>query len=124
MTLEKQVQDRINREWDFYKGMTEGEIITDLIERVSETEIKIEALKDWANEKFTALAKPSTKTNFYSEDEILALKEACKGLGVLPKGAISEVCDQLIEEGWNDTYSKNRTSSALRTKYLRLIGEK
>ena len=80
--------------------------------------------KEWVEEKFSALNQPATKTNYYSEDEINALKGACKGLGVLPKGAIKEVCDQLIEDGWNDTYGQTRTSSALRTKYLRLIGEK
>ena len=124
MTLEEQTQTRIKEEWDFYKGMTEGEIIADLIEKVSESEVKIELLKDWVEEKFSALNKPATKTNYYSEDESNALKGACKGLGVLPKGAIKEVCDQLIEDGWNDTYGQTRTSSALRTKYLRLIGEK
>ena len=124
MTLEQQVTDRVNKEWEFYKGMTEGEITVDLIERISETEIKLELLKDWVEEKFSALNQPATKTNYYSEDEINALKGACKGLGVLPKGAIKEVCDQLIEDGWNDTYGQTRTSSALRTKYLRLIGEK
>ena len=122
MTLEEQTNNRINKEWEFYKGMTQDEIIVDLIERVSETEVKIELLKDWVNDKLKA--KPTTKTNYYSEAEIEALKEACKGLTSVPKGAVAKVCEQLIEDGWNETYGQNRTASALRTKYLRLIGEK
>ncbi len=125
MTLEEQVNDRVTQEWDFYKGMTQEEIITDLIERVSETEVKIELLKDWAENKFNTF-KPAVgnKGNYYSEEEIAALKEACQGLASVPKGAVTKVCEQLIEDGWNDTYGQSRTSSALRTKYLRLIGEK
>jgi hypothetical protein len=125
LELEQQKAKRIEDEWEFYQGMTEGEITVDLIERVSETEIKLQSLRDWVELKFKTLrpAAPN-KGNYYSEDEIEALKEACQGLGVLPKGAITGVCDQLIKDGWNDTYDQTRTSSALRTKYLRLIGEK
>lgn len=122
MTLEEQTNNRINKEWEFYKGMTQDEIIVDLIERVSKTEVKIELLKNWVNDKLKA--KPATKTNYYSEEETEALKEACKGLTSVPKGAVAKVCEQLIEDGWNETFNQNRTASALRTKYLRLIGEK
>jgi hypothetical protein len=125
MTLEQQVTDRVNKEWEFYKGMTEGEITVDLIERISETEVKLELLKNWVEDKFKSFRPAkANKGNYYSDEETAALLEACKGLTLIPKGAIRGVCDQLIKDGWNDTYGQARTSSAMRTKYLRETGQK
>jgi hypothetical protein len=69
---------------------------------------------------------PTTKvkSNKYTAEEDEALLKACKGVGLVPKGAITKITKELIEHGWNDTWDQLRTPNALRTHYLRLIGLK
>jgi hypothetical protein len=63
-------------------------------------------------------------SNKYTKDENDALLEACQGLTMVPKGAIRKVTDQLIADGWNNTWDQNRNGNSLRTHYLRLTNQK
>ncbi len=69
-------------------------------------------------------SKVNIKSNKYSAEEDEALLKACKGLVLTPKGAITKVTKQLIEDGWNDKWDQNRNPNSLRTHYLRLVGLK
>ena len=73
----------------------------------------------WTAEK----VKPTTQHKKYTKEEEERLIEYCKGTEEI-KGRTAKVCAQLIEEGWNEDFSTTRSASALRTKYLRLIGLK
>jgi hypothetical protein len=66
----------------------------------------------------------STHSNKYTKDENDALLEACQGLTMVPKGAIRKITDQLIADGWNNTWDQNRNGNSLRTHYLRLTNQK
>ena len=63
-------------------------------------------------------------SNKYTAAENDALLEACKGLTFVPKGDITKVTKQLIEDGWNNIWNQNRKPNSLRTQYLRLSGQK
>ena len=90
--------------------------VKELESRVERLESKVEILKEVLLE-----SKPKT-FKFYSEEETKALLEALTGVPLGPQ--VMKTCLRLIELGWNDRFDQQRTASALRSKYLRLIGEK
>jgi hypothetical protein len=91
--------------------------MTDLEQRVTDLEDKLEKLMLWTTSK---LKESPTK---YTEDEEQRLLLACEGTEHT-KGETAKMCVQLIEDGWNDNFNRKRTFSALRTKYLRMKGLK
>jgi len=93
--------------------------VKELESRITSLESKVEILKEVLME-----TKPKT-FKFYSEEETKALLDALTGLTGVPLGPqVMKTCVRLIELGWNDRFDQQRTASALRSKYLRLIGEK
>jgi|TARA_B110000495_G_scaffold196839_1_gene206243 hypothetical protein len=85
-------------------------------ERLQLLETKVEMLKE-------VLMETKAKSfKFYSEQESQALVESLTGVPLGPE--VMKTCQRLIELGWNDRFDQQRTASALRSKYLRLIGEK
>jgi hypothetical protein len=90
--------------------------VKELEQRVLKLESKVEILKEVLME-----SKPKT-FKFYSEEETKALLDALTGVPLGPQ--VMKTCQRLIELGWNDRFDQKRTASALRSKYLRLIGEK
>ncbi len=90
--------------------------VKELEQRILKLESKVEILKEVLME-----SKPKT-FKFYSEEETKALLDALTGVPLGPQ--VMKTCQRLIELGWNDRFDQKRTASALRSKYLRLIGEK
>ena len=90
--------------------------VKELEQRILKLESKVELLKEVLME-----SKPKT-FKFYSEEETKALLDALTGVPLGPQ--VMKTCQRLIELGWNDRFDQKRTASALRSKYLRLIGEK
>ena len=85
-------------------------------ERLALLETKVEMLKE------VIMESKAKSFKFYSEQESKALIEALTGVPLGPE--VMKTCQRLIELGWNDRFDQQRTASALRSKYLRLIGEK
>ena len=94
----------------------QSEKVKELESRITSLESKVEILKEVLLE-----SKPKT-FKFYSEEETKALLDALTGVPLGPQ--VMRTCVRLIELGWNDRFDQQRTASALRSKYLRLIGEK
>jgi len=94
-----------------------------LEERVTELEEKLDKLMVWTTNKLKDKTPPKGFTIKYTEEESERLLKACEGTEEI-KGKTAKVCAQLIEDGWNEDFSTTRSVSALRTKYLRLIGLK
>ena len=94
----------------------QSEKVKELESRVERLESKVEILKEVLLE-----SKPKT-FKFYSEEETKALLDALTGVPLGPQ--VMKTCLRLIELGWNDRFDQQRSASALRSKYLRLIGEK
>ena len=94
----------------------QSEKVKELESRITSLESKVEILKEVLLE-----TKPKT-FKFYSEEESKALLDALTGVPLGPQ--VMKTCVRLIELGWNDRFDQQRTASALRSKYLRLIGEK
>lgn len=92
------------------------EKVKELESRVEGLEAKVEILKEVLLE-----SKPKS-FKFYSKEESDALLDALDTIPVGPQ--VMRTCLKLIELGWNDRFDQQRTASALRSKYLRLIGEK
>jgi hypothetical protein len=85
-------------------------------ERLEALESKVEILKEFL------IDKQGKSFKFYSEQESKALVEALKDIPLGPE--VMKTCQRLIKLGWNDRFDQQRTASALRSKYLRIIGEK
>ena len=96
------------------KNQTEK--VKELESRVERLEAKVEILKE------VLMDKKAKTFKFYSEEETKALLDALTGVPLGPQ--VMKTCSRLIELGWNDRFAQQRTASALRSKYLRLIGEK
>ena len=96
------------------KNQTEK--VKELESRVEKLEAKVEILKE------VLMDKKAKTFKFYSEQETKALLDALTGVPLGPQ--VMKTCLRLIELGWNDRFDQQRTASALRSKYLRLIGEK
>ena len=96
------------------KNQTEK--VKELESRVERLEAKVEILKE------VLMDKKAKTFKFYSEEETKALLDALTGVPLGPQ--VMKTCTRLIELGWNDRFDQQRTASALRSKYLRLIGEK
>ena len=96
------------------KNQTEK--VKELESRVEKLEAKVEILKE------VLMDKKAKTFKFYSEQETKALLDALTGVPLGPQ--VMKTCVRLIELGWNDRFDQQRTASALRSKYLRLIGEK
>ena len=96
------------------KNQTEK--VKELESRVEKLEAKVEILKE------VLMDKKAKTFKFYSEEETKALLDALTGVPLGPQ--VMKTCVRLIELGWNDRFDQQRTASALRSKYLRLIGEK
>ena len=96
------------------KNQTEK--VKELESRVERLEAKVKILKE------VLMDKKATTFKFYSEEETKALLDALTGVPLGPQ--VMKTCVRLIELGWNDRFDQQRTASALRSKYLRLIGEK
>ena len=96
------------------KNQTEK--VKELESRVERLEAKVEILKE------VLMDKKAKTFKFYSEEETKALLDALTGVPLGPQ--VMKTCVRLIELGWNDRFDQQRTASALRSKYLRLIGVK
>ena len=94
----------------------QSEKVKELESRITSLESKVEILKEVLLE-----SKPKT-FKFYSEEETKALLDALTGVPLGPQ--VMKTCLRLIDLGWNDRFDQQRSASALRSKYLRLIGEK
>jgi len=90
--------------------------VKELESRITSLESKVEILKE------VLMDKKAKTFKFYSEEETKALLDALTGVPLGPQ--VMKTCVRLIELGWNDRFDQQRTASALRSKYLRLIGEK
>ncbi len=90
--------------------------VKELESRVERLESKVEILKE------VLMDKKAKTFKFYSEEETKALLDALTGVPLGPQ--VMRTCVRLVELGWNDRFDQQRTASALRSKYLRLIGEK
>ena len=90
--------------------------VKELESRITSLESKVEILKE------VLMDKKAKTFKFYSEEETKALLDALTGVPLGPQ--VMRTCVRLIELGWNDRFDQQRTASALRSKYLRLIGEK
>jgi len=90
--------------------------VKELESRITSLESKVEILKE------VLMDKKAKTFKFYSEEETKALLDALTGVPLGPQ--VMKTCLRLIELGWNDRFDQQRTASALRSKYLRLIGEK
>jgi len=95
---------------------TVEEQVQELTNRIETLESRLEILKE------VIMDTKAKSFKFYSEEESNALVEALKDIPVGPD--IMKTCLRLIDLGWNDRFDQQRTASALRSKYLRLIGEK
>ena len=95
---------------------TVEEQLQELRNRVESLESRLEVVKE------VLMDSKAKSFKFYSEEESKALVEALKDIPVGPD--IMKTCLRLIDLGWNDRFDQQRTASALRSKYLRLIGEK
>lgn len=95
---------------------TVEEQLQELRNRVETLESRLEVVKE------VLMDTKAKSFKFYSEEESKALVEALKDVPVGPD--IMKTCLRLIDLGWNDRFDQQRTASALRSKYLRLIGEK
>ena len=94
----------------------QSEKVKELESRITSLESKVEILKE------VLMDKKAKTFKFYSEEETKALLDALTGVPLGPQ--VMKTCVRLIELGWNDRFDQQRTASALRSKYLRLIGEK
>ena len=94
----------------------QSEKVKELESRITSLESKVEILKEVLLE-----SKPKS-FKFYSEEETKALLDALTGVPLGPQ--VMKTCLRLIDLGWNDRFDQQRSASALRSKYLRLIGEK
>ena len=90
--------------------------VNELESRITSLESKVEILKE------VLMDKKAKTFKFYSEEETKALLDALTGVPLGPQ--VMRTCVRLVELGWNDRFDQQRTASALRSKYLRLIGEK
>ncbi len=96
------------------KNQTEK--VKELESRVERLEAKVEILKE------VLMDKKAKTFKFYSEEETKALLDALTGVPLGPQLKKKRVI--IIELVWNERFDKQRTASQLRSKYLRLIGEK
>ena len=95
---------------------TVEEQLQELRNRVETLESRLEVVKE------VLMDSKAKSFKFYSEEEPKALVQALKDI---PVGQdIMKTCVRLIDLGWIDRFDHQRTASALRSKYLRLIGEK
>ena len=94
----------------------QSEKVKELESRIEKLEAKVEILKE------VLMDKKAKTFKFYSAEETKALLDSLTGVPLGPQ--VMKTCIRLIELGWNDRFDQQRTASALRSKYLRLIGEK
>jgi vacuolar-type H+-ATPase subunit I/STV1 len=98
-------------------------IIKNQTEKVKELESRIEGLEAKVEILKEVIMETKAKSfKFYSEEETKALLDALTGVPLGPQ--VMKTCQRLVELGWNDRFDQKRTPSGLRSKYLRLIGEK
>jgi hypothetical protein len=98
-------------------------IIKNQTEKVKELESRIEGLEAKVEILKEVIMETKAKSfKFYSEEETKALIDALTGVPLGPQ--VMKTCQRLVELGWNDRFDQKRTPSGLRSKYLRLIGEK
>jgi hypothetical protein len=93
-----------------------AKITIDAFKRIETLESRLEVVKE------VLMESKAKSFKFYSEQESKALIEALTGVPLGPE--VMKTCTRLIQLGWNDRFDQKRTASALRSKYLRLIGEK
>ena len=98
-------------------------IIKNQTEKVKELESRIEGLEAKVEILKEVIMETKAKSfKFYSDEETKALIDALTGVPLGPQ--VMKTCQRLVELGWNDRFDQKRTPSGLRSKYLRLIGEK
>jgi len=98
-------------------------IIKNQTEKVKELESRIEGLEAKVEILKEVIMETKAKSfKFYSDEETKALLDALTGVPLGPQ--VMKTCQRLVELGWNDRFDQKRTPSGLRSKYLRLIGEK
>ena len=83
-------------------------------DRLEALEIRIKILE----EQLLELNPKNYK--FYSEEESSELLTRLDGVA---KSDLMRVCIKLVHLGWENKYGNQRTASALRSKYLRLINK-
>jgi hypothetical protein len=107
----KTVEERLQ-----YLEEQHAKVIIDAFNRIETLESRLEVVKE------VLMESKAKSFKFYSKQESDALIEALKDIPMGPD--IMKTCLRLIDLGWNDRFDQQRTASALRSKYLRLIGEK
>ena len=93
-----------------------AKVTIDAFTRIETLESRLEVVKE------VLMESKAKSFKFYSEQESKTLIEALTGVPLGPE--VMKTCTRLIQLGWNDRFDQQRTASALRSKYLRLIGEK
>jgi hypothetical protein len=107
----KTVEERLQ-----YLEEQQAKVTIDAFKRIETLESRLEVVKE------VLMESKAKSFKFYSEQESNALMEALNDVPIGPD--IMKTCLRLIDLGWNDRFDQQRTASALRSKYLRLIGEK
>ena len=107
----KTVEERLRYLEDYTAKIT-----IDAFTRIETLESRLEVVKE------VLMESKAKSFKFYSEQESKTLIEALTGVPLGPE--VMKTCTRLIQLGWNDRFDQKRTASALRSKYLRLIGEK